>query len=57
MPLVMKDSWQYIECNEEGRQLKEATDQDIANVTRYYHRETVHVRSQVDEIHDNITVA
>ncbi|QYS93445.1 Pkinase_fungal domain-containing protein [Trichoderma simmonsii] len=40
--------------NEEGELLKEATDQGEANVARYYHHETVHVRSQVDEIHGNI---
>ncbi|KAL6807586.1 hypothetical protein GGI42DRAFT_351039 [Trichoderma sp. SZMC 28013] len=54
MLLVIKDSWQYTERNEEGELLKEATDQGVVNVARYYHHETVHVRSQVDEIHGNI---
>ncbi|UKZ47459.1 hypothetical protein TrVGV298_001677 [Trichoderma virens] len=54
MPLVIKDSWQYTERDEEGELLKEATDKGVTNVARYYHHETVHVRSQVDEIHGNI---
>lgn len=54
MPLVIKDSWQYIERNEEGRLLEGVTDQGVVNVTRYCHHETVHARSQDDEIHGNI---
>ncbi|UKZ74027.1 hypothetical protein TrVFT333_001681 [Trichoderma virens FT-333] len=54
MLLVITNSWQYTERDEEGELLKEATDKGFTNVARYYHHETVHVRSQVDEIHGNI---
>ncbi|ORY58515.1 uncharacterized protein BCR38DRAFT_527535 [Pseudomassariella vexata] len=54
VPLVIKDSWQYTERDEEGELLKEATDKDVVNLARYYHHETVYVRGAVDNIRDNI---
>lgn len=47
---VIKDSWQYVERDEEGDLLKEATDKGVTNVARYYHHETVFVRGKVDDI-------
>lgn len=44
-PLVIKDSWQYPEREEEGKLLQEATAKGVVNVARYYHHETVRVRS------------
>ena len=53
-PLVVKDSWQFTEREEEGELLREATANGVVNIARYYHYETVHVRSQADEIRTNV---
>ena len=42
-PLVVKDSWQFPEREEEGELLREATDRGVVNVARYYHHEIVRV--------------
>ncbi|KUI73383.1 hypothetical protein VM1G_08934 [Cytospora mali] len=54
IPLVIKDSWQYTEREEEGKLLCEATDQGIINVARYYHHETVQVGGTDDDIRSNV---
>jgi hypothetical protein len=53
-PLVIKDSWQYTERDEEGELLREATNEDVINVARYYHHETVQVGGTEDDIRDNV---
>ncbi|KAF2475021.1 uncharacterized protein BDR25DRAFT_301533 [Lindgomyces ingoldianus] len=53
-PLVIKDSWQYPEREEEGELLQEATDKGVVNVARYYHHETVCVGGQDDDIRVNV---
>ncbi|KAJ5544154.1 hypothetical protein N7494_005433 [Penicillium frequentans] len=53
IPLVVKDSWQYTERDEEGELLQEATDQGVVNVARYYHHETVRIRDQDDDVRSN----
>jgi hypothetical protein len=53
-PLVIKDSWQYPEREEEGKLLREATDKGAVNVARYYHHETVCVGGQDDDICVNV---
>ncbi|KAF1965563.1 hypothetical protein BU23DRAFT_593649 [Bimuria novae-zelandiae CBS 107.79] len=53
-PLVIKDSWQFPEREEEGELLREATDKDVINVARYYHHETVQVGGQDDDIRGNV---
>ncbi|GAB0139235.1 hypothetical protein EsDP_00007448 [Epichloe bromicola] len=53
-PLVIKDSWQYPEREEEGKLLQEATAKGVVNVARYYHHETVRVRGRDDDIYNNI---
>ncbi|KAF1359118.1 hypothetical protein EJ07DRAFT_120978 [Lizonia empirigonia] len=54
-PLVIKDSWQYPEREEEGELLREATEkEDVVNVARYYHHETVLVGGQDDNIRANV---
>ncbi|KAF6824979.1 serine threonine-protein kinase sgk2 [Colletotrichum musicola] len=53
-PLVIKDSWQYPERDEEGDLLREVTDKDVVNVARYYHHETVQVHETDDDIWKNI---
>ena len=50
IPLVVKDSWQYPERNEEGVLLREATGREVTNVARYYHHETVCVNGEPDDI-------
>ncbi|EEY24042.1 conserved hypothetical protein [Verticillium alfalfae VaMs.102] len=52
-PIVIKDSWQFVERDEEGELLQEATGKDVVNVARYYHHETVVVRDEVDDIRGN----
>ncbi|KAH8654798.1 hypothetical protein BGZ61DRAFT_541236 [Ilyonectria robusta] len=37
--LVIKDSWQYPERDDEGNLLREVTDKGVVNVARYYHHE------------------
>ncbi|KAM4058339.1 DDE superfamily endonuclease [Hirsutella rhossiliensis] len=52
-PLVIKDSWQYTDRDEEGILVQEATEKGVINVARYYHHETVRVRSADDDIQNN----
>ncbi|OAQ57431.1 FunK1 protein kinase [Pochonia chlamydosporia 170] len=53
-PLVIKDSWQYTDRDEEGDLIQEATEKGAINVARYYHHETVRVRHSDDEIRNNV---
>ncbi|KAI1474459.1 hypothetical protein F4774DRAFT_422336 [Daldinia eschscholtzii] len=53
-PLVIKDSWQYTERDEEGELLREATNQNIVNMARYYHHYTVQVNGADDDIQNNV---
>ncbi|KAK7398159.1 hypothetical protein QQX98_012466 [Neonectria punicea] len=52
--LVIKDSWQYPERDEEGELLHEVTDKGVINVARYYYHETVQVRGMDDDIRNNV---
>ncbi|GAP91775.1 putative serine threonine-protein kinase [Rosellinia necatrix] len=52
---VIKDSWQdTAQEEEEGALLNLATEQGVDNIVRYYHHETVAVRGQADDVHNNI---
>ncbi|KAG6096514.1 hypothetical protein E4U30_001475 [Claviceps sp. LM220 group G6] len=53
-PLVVKDSWQYPEREEEGDLLREAGEQGVVNVARYYHHETVQVRGMIDDVRNGV---
>ncbi|KAM9873871.1 hypothetical protein VDGL01_12050 [Verticillium dahliae] len=53
MLLVIKDSWQYPERDEEGDLLREATNKGAVNVARYYHHEAVQIRGMDDDIRSN----
>lgn len=53
-PLVVKDSWQFPEREEEGELLREATARGVINVARYYHHETVMVGGLDDDIRGNV---
>ncbi|GKU10252.1 unnamed protein product, partial [Fusarium langsethiae] len=50
MLLVIKDSWQYPERDEEGELLREATNKGVVNVARYYHHEVVQIHGMDDDI-------
>jgi hypothetical protein len=52
--LVVKDSWQYPEREEEGELLREATEKHVVNVARYYFHQTVRVGTQDDSIRGNV---
>lgn len=52
--LVVKDSWQYPEREEEGKLLYEATQKGVVNVARYFHHETVQVGGKADDIRTNV---
>jgi hypothetical protein len=54
LPLVIKDSWQYPERDEEGELLREVTRKGVINVARYYHHETVRVHGTDDDIRSNV---
>ncbi|PHH58539.1 hypothetical protein CDD81_5432 [Ophiocordyceps australis] len=53
-PIVIKDSWQYEERDEEGQLLLEATAAGVLNVARYYHHETVQIYGKDDDIRGGV---
>ncbi|KAH6952364.1 serine/threonine-protein kinase Sgk2 [Ilyonectria sp. MPI-CAGE-AT-0026] len=53
-PLVIKDSWQYTDRDEEGILVQKATEKGVVNVARYYHHETVRVRGADDDVRSNV---
>ncbi|KAL2801971.1 hypothetical protein BJX63DRAFT_426405 [Aspergillus granulosus] len=50
IPLVIKDSWQYPEREEEGDLLRTASEAGVVKVARYYHHETLEVGGRVDDV-------
>ncbi|EDN10828.1 predicted protein [Histoplasma mississippiense (nom. inval.)] len=50
MPLVIKDSWQYSERDEEGELLRQATECGVTNGARYDSHVTVQVDGKDDDI-------
>ncbi|KAK3689226.1 hypothetical protein B0T22DRAFT_513416 [Podospora appendiculata] len=46
--------WQYLERDEEGGLLREATSKGAVHVARYYHHETVQVRNADDDVRNNV---
>ena len=53
-PLVVKDSWQYLDRDEEGELLCEATSKGVVKVARYYHHESVQIRGVDDDVRSNL---
>ncbi|KAL2171516.1 hypothetical protein VTG60DRAFT_2684 [Thermothelomyces hinnuleus] len=51
---VVKDSWQYLERDEEGELLREAASKGVVHVARYYHHEIVRVRNTEDDVCNNV---
>ncbi|KUI72725.1 Tau-tubulin kinase 2 [Cytospora mali] len=52
--VVIKDSWQFTNRDNEGDMLCEVTKKGVENVARYYHHETVRIGKQDDTTQDNI---
>ncbi|KAL2755485.1 hypothetical protein ACRALDRAFT_1051127 [Sodiomyces alcalophilus JCM 7366] len=52
--LVIKDSWQHLERDNEGELLREATSKGAVHVAQYYHHETVQVRNADDDVRNNV---
>ncbi|KUI74461.1 hypothetical protein VM1G_10182 [Cytospora mali] len=48
--LVVKDSWQHLERQEEGDLLQQASIRGVTNIAKYYYHETVQVNGQDDDI-------
>lgn len=53
-PLVIKDSWQCTDRDEEGILIQEATEKGVVNVVRHYHHETIRVCGADDDVRNNI---
>ncbi|KAG5801754.1 hypothetical protein H9Q74_013828 [Fusarium xylarioides] len=53
-PLVIKDSWQYTDRDEEGILVQEATEKGVVNIARYYHHETVRIRGADDDVRSSV---
>ncbi|KAM7187663.1 hypothetical protein V8F20_010872 [Naviculisporaceae sp. PSN 640] len=45
---VIKDSWQYVERDDEGKLVQEATSKGVVNVARHYYHQAVLVRGNND---------
>ncbi|RBA11773.1 hypothetical protein FPRO05_14255 [Fusarium proliferatum] len=54
MLLVIKDSWQYPERDEEGELLREATAKGVVNIARHYYHETVKIDGKDDDVWNNV---
>ncbi|KAH8744073.1 hypothetical protein F5883DRAFT_30549 [Diaporthe sp. PMI_573] len=53
-PIVVKDSWQYVEREQEGKLLQEVTDKGAVRVARCYYHQTVQVRGADDDVWSNV---
>ncbi|KAJ8131900.1 hypothetical protein O1611_g1727 [Lasiodiplodia mahajangana] len=54
IPLVIKDSWQCTEREEEGELLQGATNRKVVHVGQYYHHYTVQVHGSDDDVQSNV---
>ena len=54
MPLIVKDSWQFSEREEEFELLLEANEQGVINVARHKYHIIVQVAGKDDNIQSNI---
>lgn len=53
-PLIIKDSWEYVNRPHEGLLLEEAAKAGVNNVARYYWHEDVHVNGTTDDVQNNV---
>lgn len=53
-PLVIKDSWQYPERDEEGELLREVTAKGVVHMAQHYYHETVQIHGTDDDIRNNV---
>ncbi|KAI0912631.1 hypothetical protein F4823DRAFT_580547 [Ustulina deusta] len=51
---VIKDSWQFLDRDEEGELLQQVTRQEVTNVARHYYHETVCLQDKYDDIQANV---
>ncbi|KKK19438.1 hypothetical protein AOCH_001322 [Aspergillus ochraceoroseus] len=52
--VVVKDSWQYPEREEEGEMLREISEKNVVNIATYFFHQTVEVNGKVDDVRINI---
>ena len=53
--LVVKDSWQDSQRDEEGELFREVSDKDVCHVARYYYHETIHLlNGRTDDVQGGI---
>ncbi|KAI0855407.1 serine/threonine-protein kinase Sgk2 [Xylaria cubensis] len=52
--LVIKDSWQYPDREQEGIMLRQTTDKNVVHMARHFHHETVQVRGMDDDVYNNV---
>lgn len=52
-PLVVKDSWQYVNRPEEGELIRKAAAAGVTNISQYYHHETVLFNGKEDYVRSN----
>ena len=53
-PLVVKESWQYVNQPEEGELIRKATAAGVNNISQYYHHETVLFNGKEDYVCSNV---
>ena len=53
-PLVVKDSWQYVNRPEEGELIRKAAAEGVTNISQYYHHETVLFNGKEDYVRSNV---
>lgn len=53
-PLVVKDSWQYVDRPEEGELIRKAAAAGVTNISQYYHHETVLFNGREDYVRSNV---
>ena len=50
IPLIIKNSQQYLERKKEGELLRKVAEKEVINVTRYYHYGTIYISGQDNNI-------
>ncbi|XTI91275.1 hypothetical protein V2W45_1471087 [Cenococcum geophilum] len=51
-PLIIKDSWQYLEREKEGKLLRKAMGKEVVNMARYYYHKTVYIGGRDNNIYN-----
>ena len=53
-PLVVKESWQYVNRPEEGELIRKTAAAGVTNISQYYHHETVFFNGKEDYVRSNV---